>query len=98
MVDPVAVDELDELARFSGLPEIRRKAKDHPLNQRAAARRAAAQLGGEYREFNFLVAHMGGGISVGVHKKGRIIDVNNVLDGDGPFSPGKGGRPCRWGT
>ena len=91
VVDPVIVDELDELARFSGLPEIRRKAKDHPLNQRAAARRAAAQLGGEYREFNFLVAHMGGGISVGVHKKGRIIDVNNVLDGDGPFSPERAG-------
>ena len=91
VVDPVIVDELEELARFSGLPEIQRKAKDHPLNQRAAARRAAAELGGEYKQFNFLVAHMGGGISVGVHKKGRIIDVNNVLDGDGPFSPERAG-------
>ena len=91
VVDPVIVDELDELARFSGLPEIQRKAKDHPLNQRAAARRAAARLGGEYPDFNFLVAHLGGGISVGVHKRGSIIDVNNVLDGDGPFSPERAG-------
>ncbi len=91
VVDPVIVDELEELARFSGLPEIQRKAKDHPLNQRAAARQAAAELGGEYRKFNFLVAHLGGGISVGVHKKGSIIDVNNVLDGDGPFSPERAG-------
>ncbi len=91
VVDPVVVDELDDLARFSGLPGIRRKAKDHPLNQRAAARRAAAELRGKYDESNFLVAHLGGGISVGVHKNGRIVDVNNVLDGDGPFSPERTG-------
>ncbi len=91
VVDPVIVDELEELARISGLPEIQRKAKDHPLNQKAAARQAAAELGGEYNQFNFLVAHLGGGISLGVHKKGRIIDVNNALDGDGPFSPERAG-------
>ncbi len=91
VVDPVIVDELDGLARFSGLPEIERRAKDHPLNQRAAARRAAKELCSEYDGLNFLVAHMGGGISIGVHKRGKIVDVNNVLDGDGPFSPERAG-------
>jgi butyrate kinase len=91
VVDPVVVDELDDLARISGIPEINRKAKDHPLNQKAVARRAAAELGGEYEDFNFVVAHMGGGISIGVHRKGRIVDVNNCLDGDGPFSPERAG-------
>lgn len=91
VVDPVIVDEFDELARISGMPEIRRKSKDHPLNQKAVSRLAAEELGGKYEHFNFLVAHMGGGISVGVHKKGKIIDVNNCLDGDGPFSPERSG-------
>lgn len=91
IVDPVIVDEFEELARFSGIPEIQRKSKDHPLNQKAVARKAAKEMGGTYEDYNFLVAHMGGGISVGVHKKGRIIDVNNCLDGDGPFSPERGG-------
>ena len=91
VVDPVVVDELEDIARISGMPEIERKAKDHPLNQKAAARRAASELGREYTELNLLVAHLGGGISLGVHKKGRIVDVNNVLDGDGPFSPERSG-------
>lgn len=91
VVDPVIVDELEDVARISGMPEIKRKAKDHPLNQKAVARRAAEELGGKYGDFNFLVAHMGGGISIGVHRKGRIVDVNNCLDGDGPFSPERAG-------
>lgn len=91
VVDPVVVDEFDDLSRISGIPEIQRKSKDHPLNQKAAGRKAAEELGGEYNNFNFLIAHLGGGISVGVHKKGRVIDVNNSLDGDGPFSPERGG-------
>ena len=91
VVDPVVVDEFEELARISGMPEITRKSKDHPLNQKAAARQAAKELGGKYTDFNFLVCHLGGGISVGVHKKGRIVDVNNCLDGDGPFSPERAG-------
>ena len=91
VVDPVVVDEFEDLARISGIPDIIRKSKDHPLNQKAAARQAASELGGEYNQFNFLVAHLGGGISVGVHKKGKIIDVNNALDGDGPFSPERAG-------
>lgn len=91
VVDPVVVDELDDFARFSGIPDIQRKSKDHPLNQKAVARQAAEKLGGEYQDFNFLVGHLGGGISLGVHKKGRLVDVNNCLDGDGPFSPERAG-------
>ena len=91
VVDPVVVDEFEDYARISGMPEIQRKSKDHPLNQKAAARLAAKELGGEYNQFNFVVAHLGGGISVGTHKKGKIVDVNNALDGDGPFSPERSG-------
>lgn len=94
VVDPVIVDEFEPLARISGTPLIQRKSKDHPLNSKAACRLAAAELGGKYEGFNFLTAHMGGGISVSIHKKGRMIDVNNSLDGDGPFSPERcGGLP-----
>lgn len=91
IVDPVVVDEFEEFARISGMPDIQRKSKDHPLNQKSVARQAAAAMGGDYSDFNFLVAHLGGGISVGVHKRGKIIDVNNALDGDGPFSPERAG-------
>lgn len=87
VVDPVVVDEFEPLARISGTPLIPRKSKDHPLNQRAVAREAAKEMGGKYDDFNFIIAHLGGGISVGTHKRGRMIDVNNALDGDGPMSP-----------
>lgn len=94
VVDPVIVDELEPLARYSGTPLIARKSKDHPLNQKAVGREAARRLGGRYEDFNFVIAHLGGGISVGVHKKGRLVDVNNSLDGDGPMSPERcGGLP-----
>ena len=93
-VDPVIVDELEPLARYSGTPLIARKSKDHPLNQKAVGREAAKALGGEYQDYNFIIAHLGGGISVGTHKKGRLVDVNNSLDGDGPMSPERcGGLP-----
>ncbi len=91
IVDPVVVDEMDEIARFSGMPEIKRISIFHALNQKAVARRAAADLGKRYEELNLIVAHLGGGISVGAHKNGRIIDVNNALDGEGPFSPERTG-------
>ncbi len=91
IVDPVVVDELEDIARISGMPEIERKSIFHALNQKAVARRAAKDLDGEYSDFNFIVAHLGGGISVGAHKKGRVIDVNNALDGEGPFSPERSG-------
>ncbi len=91
IVDPVVVDELEEIARISGMPEIKRISIFHALNQKAVARRAAKDLGKAYEDINLIVAHMGGGISVGAHKNGRIIDVNNALDGEGPFSPERSG-------
>ncbi|MFA7549625.1 MAG: butyrate kinase [Sedimentibacter sp.] len=91
VVDPVVVDELEDYARISGMPEIERKAKSHPLNQKAVARLAAAELGGKYSDYNFVVAHMGGGISIGAHKNGKIIDINNCLDGEGTFTPERSG-------
>ncbi|MCG8571388.1 MAG: butyrate kinase [Spirochaetes bacterium] len=94
IVDPVVVDEMDEVARVSGMPELERKSIFHALNQKSSARQAAAQLGKSYAECNFIVAHMGGGVSVGAHCQGRVIDVNNALDGEGPFSPERtGGLP-----
>ena len=94
IVDPVVVDELEEVARISGLKEIERKSIFHALNQMAVSRRYAKSIGKEYSELNLIVAHLGGGISVGAHKKGRVIDVNNALDGEGPFSPERtGGLP-----
>lgn len=86
VVDPVVVDEFEPLARLSGTPLIPRKSKDHPLNQRSVARAAAKEMGGTYQDFNFIIGHLGGGISIGTHRKGRMIDVNNALDGDGPYS------------
>jgi butyrate kinase len=91
IVDPVVVDELVPEARLSGIPEIEQRSIFHALNQKAVARRAARDLGKEYAEVNLVVAHMGGGISVGAHEKGRVIDVNNALDGEGPFSPERAG-------
>ncbi|HHY36631.1 MAG TPA: butyrate kinase [Firmicutes bacterium] len=91
IVDPVVVDELEPIARVSGMPGIKRRSIFHALNQKAVARRAARELGRTYTEVNLIVAHLGGGISVGVHSNGRVIDVNNALDGDGPFSPERSG-------
>ncbi|HAI21410.1 MAG TPA: butyrate kinase [Clostridiales bacterium UBA8153] len=87
IVDPVVVDELVDRARVSGWPAIQRRSVFHALNQKAVARRAAAELGRSYGELALLVAHLGGGITVGAHRDGRVIDVNNGLDGEGPFSP-----------
>lgn len=91
IVDPVVVDELQDVARISGHPNFERVSIFHALNQKAVARRCAKELGKDYNELNFIVAHLGGGISVGAHKLGRVIDVNNALDGDGPFSPERSG-------
>lgn len=92
IVDPVVVDELDEVARISGIPELERKSIFHALNQKAVARRAAKEIGKPYDKLNLIVVHLGGGISVGAHSNGRVIDVNNALDGDGPFSPERSGQ------
>ncbi len=86
IVDPVVVDEMEEIARFSGIPELPRKSFFHALNQKAVAKRYAQESDVDYKDINLIVAHMGGGISVGVHKKGKVVDVNNTIDGEGAFS------------
>src|SRR6056297_1975885 len=91
IVDPVVVDEMEDIARISGIPELPRKSIFHALNQKAVARKAAQDLGRIYQDSNLIVVHMGGGISVGVHGQGKVIDVNNALNGEGPFSPERSG-------
>ncbi|HYE80999.1 MAG TPA: butyrate kinase [Clostridia bacterium] len=90
IVDPVAVDEFDDIARISGMPELQRKSLVHALNIKAVARRAARDMGKGLEELNFIVAHLGGGISIAPLLKGRTVDVNNANDG-GPFSPERAG-------
>ena len=91
IVDPVVVDELEPVARISGVPELPRKSKFHALNQKAVAKRFGKESKIGYDNLNLIVVHMGGGVSVGAHKNGKVIDVNNALDGDGPFSPERSG-------
>ncbi|NRT91755.1 butyrate kinase [Clostridium beijerinckii] len=91
IVDPVVVDEMEDIARLSGVPELPRKSIFHALNQKAVAKRYAQENMKNYEDINVIVAHMGGGVSVGAHKNGRIIDVNNALDGEGAFSPERSG-------
>ncbi|MEI3604860.1 butyrate kinase [Pseudogracilibacillus sp. SE30717A] len=86
IVDPPVVDELSELAKISGLPGIERKSIFHALNQKAVARQAAKELNLTYEQANLIVAHIGHGITIGAHQEGKVIDVNNGLHGDGPFS------------
>jgi len=90
IVDPVSVDEFDEVARYSGLPELERKSLSHALNLKAVARRAAEKLKKPYEKLNLVIAHLGTGISVSAHRRGKMIDVNNANDG-GPFSPQRAG-------
>ena len=91
IVDPVVTDELSDVARFSGTPDIPRRSKFHALNQKAVAKRYGKESGKGYENLNLVVVHMGGGVSVGAHKNGKVVDVNNALDGDGPFSPERAG-------
>lgn len=91
IVDPVCVDEFDEVARVAGLPEIKRKSLSHALNLKAVARRAAHDLGRPYSQLNLVVVHLGGGISVSVHHRSLMVDVNQALDGTGPFAPERAG-------
>lgn len=91
IVDPVVVDELQDVARLSGHPLFPRTSVFHALNQKAVAKRYAKETGKAYEDLNLIVVHMGGGVSVGAHKNGAIIDVANALDGDGPFSPERSG-------
>lgn len=91
IVDPVVIDEMKPVARISGMPEIPRISILHALNQKAVARKAALDLGKKYEKLNFIIAHLGGGISVGIHCRGNVIDVNNALNGEGPFTPERSG-------
>ncbi len=91
IVDPVVVDELMPEARYSGVPELPRVSIFHALNQKAVAKRYAKETGKAYDSLNLIVVHMGGGVSVGAHKNGQVIDVFNALDGDGAFSPERAG-------
>lgn len=91
VVDPVVVDEMDQFAKLTGLPGIERRSVFHALNQKAVARRCALDMGVVYENSRFIVAHMGGGITVGAHRYGRVIDVNDALSGEGPFTPERSG-------
>lgn len=91
IADPVVVDELEPIARISGHPAIQRVSIFHALNQKVIARTYAKETGKKYEDLNLIVAHLGGGISVGAHHHGKVVDVNNALDGDGPFSPERSG-------
>lgn len=90
VVDPPSTDEFHAIARYSGIPGIRRKSAFHALNQKAAARKAAMALGRAYREVNFIVVHMGGGITIGAHQRGRVVDATHGLN-EGPFTPERAG-------
>lgn len=91
IVDPVVVDEMEDLARISGHPKLPRISIFHALNAKAIAKRYAKEVGKNYEELNLIVAHLGGGVSVGAHKAGKVIDVFNGLDGDGAFAPERSG-------
>lgn len=90
-LDPPMTDELCTSARYSGIPQLKRVSSFHALNQKATARKVAAEIGRSYDQLNMIVVHLGGGVSVGAHRQGQIVDVNNALDGDGPFSPERAG-------
>ena len=91
IADPVVVDELQEVARYSGHPLFKRLSIYHALNHKATARAYSRLINRKYEDLNLIIAHMGGGISVGAHCKGKVIDVNQALDGEGPFSPERSG-------
>lgn len=91
IADPVIVDEMDDIARISGHKDFERLSIFHALNQKAIARIYAKDTNRKYEELNLIVAHMGGGISVGAHRQGRVVDVNQALEGEGPFSPERSG-------
>ena len=96
IADPVVTDELCDIARISGIPELPRISIFHALNSRAVSRKYAASIGRDYEELDLIVVHLGGGISVSAHHRGKVIDVNNALNGEGPFSPERAGTlPAR---
>jgi len=91
IADPVVVDEMQDVARITGIPELPRQSILHALNQKIVARAYADEVGRRYEDIDLIVAHLGGGISVGAHRHGKIVDVNNALDGEGPMAPERAG-------
>jgi len=91
IADPVAVDELSDVARISGHPDLPRRSIFHALSHKAVAEKAAARLGKAYRRCNLIVVHLGGGVTVGAHRRGAVVDVNHGLEGEGPFTPERTG-------
>ncbi|MGL5676805.1 MAG: butyrate kinase [Cellulosilyticaceae bacterium] len=91
ITDPVTTDEMDDIARITGVPGIKRKSQFHALNQKAIAKRIAKERNLSYNEANFIVVHIGGGVSIGAHKAGKVVDVHNAIDGDGPMAPTRAG-------
>lgn len=97
IVDPVTVDEFTDVARLSGCKEVPRESTFHALNQKAVAREAAKQLGKPYDSIKLVVAHLGGGVSIGAHDCGRVVDSSNCASGNnGPFSPNRAGDVPAW--
>ncbi len=91
VIDPPDVDEFDDIARISGIKGIYRESHVHVLNQKEVARRMASELGKRYEDCNFVVCHVGGGLSIAAHKHGRMVDANDVVNGDGPMAPNRSG-------
>ena len=91
IVDPVVIDEMADVARYAGHPLFQRVSIFHALNQKAVAKRFAKEQGKKYEDLNLIVCHMGGGVSVGAHVKGEVVDTGNALEGEGPFSPERSG-------
>ncbi len=91
ITDPVSVDEMEEIARISGVKDIERKSYSHALNLKAVARKAELELDQKYENMNLVIVHLGGGISISAHRKGKMVDVNNAND-EGPFSPERAGE------
>lgn len=91
VVDPPTTDEFELFARYSGLPDMPRRSSFHALNHRAVGRQYAKDIAKPYENLNLIVVHMGGGVSVAMHKKGMMVDANNGLEGDGPFSTNRTG-------
>ena len=91
VADPVVVDELEDIARITGRPEFKKRSIFHALDQKTTARRYAQSIYKKYEELNLIIAHLGGGISIGAHQKGKVVDSNQAYDGDGPFSPIRSG-------
>jgi butyrate kinase len=91
IADSVVTDELWDIARYTGIPEITRRSVFHCLNQKKVGYMAAERLGKHYSECNLIIAHSGGGVTIGAHYQGRVVDVNSGIDGDGPFTPQRAG-------